>query len=191
MINEHQMTLGTNYSGQDVTGWFASEKLDGCRAYWDGHHLWTRSGNIIKAPEWFTKDLPKHMHLDGEIWAGRGQFETAKVAVQFSRFGDELNCPVQFVVFDAIIPDWLFGAPSGLGDWYSRVRKASSEIQGVKFATTVELLGVVKDRKHLAEMFNSIKKLGGEGIVLRNPEIKTYEVGRSKNFLKLKNSITI
>ena len=35
-MNERQMTLGQDYAGEDLSGWFLSEKFDGCRAYWDG-----------------------------------------------------------------------------------------------------------------------------------------------------------
>jgi DNA ligase-1 len=34
---------------------------------WDGKQLNTRQGNVIHAPAWFTKDLPKTL-LDGEFW---------------------------------------------------------------------------------------------------------------------------
>jgi DNA ligase len=78
-----------------VGGWFLSEKLDGMRCFWDGgvttgmpksevpwanHNkdsryitlpistgLWTRLGNVIHAPKWFTDSLPK-MPLDGELY---------------------------------------------------------------------------------------------------------------------------
>jgi DNA ligase-1 len=54
------MKLGFDYQGDDPTGWFISEKFDGCRAYWDGQQLWTRSGKIIKAPPSLTANLPGH-----------------------------------------------------------------------------------------------------------------------------------
>ena len=44
-----------------------SEKLDGIRALWNGEHFITRSGNIIVAPESFTKYFPSEQ-LDGELW---------------------------------------------------------------------------------------------------------------------------
>lgn len=72
-MNEKQFTLATDYHPAiDPAGWLASEKMDGCRAYWDGRQFWTRGGNVIMAPAWFTRGLPAS-HLDGEIWAVRPQ----------------------------------------------------------------------------------------------------------------------
>ena len=70
-MNETQMTLAVDLSGESrIDGWLASEKLNGCRAYWTGKEFFTRGGNVIHAPAWFTKGLPD-LHLDGEINAGR------------------------------------------------------------------------------------------------------------------------
>jgi DNA ligase-1 len=60
----------------DPTGWYLSEKLDGVRAWWDSKEraLYARSGNRIWTPDFFTAGLPSDLDLDGELWAGRGQF---------------------------------------------------------------------------------------------------------------------
>lgn len=39
--------------------------------------LWTRYGNPVIAPDWFLNQLPA-MPLDGEIWAGRGNFQLCR-----------------------------------------------------------------------------------------------------------------
>ena len=41
----------SEYKGQNVGGWLASEKLDGVRAYWDGRNLLSRNGKILAVPE--------------------------------------------------------------------------------------------------------------------------------------------
>ena len=48
--------------GVDVSQYLVSEKLDGVRAIWDGKVLRTRAGNVIAAPNWFTKPLPATSH---------------------------------------------------------------------------------------------------------------------------------
>ncbi|KAH3768865.1 hypothetical protein DPMN_170081 [Dreissena polymorpha] len=58
----------------DPKDWWMSEKLDGVRAYWNGRCFYSRNGNAFKAPVWFTKDLPKDMHLDEKLYAGRKKF---------------------------------------------------------------------------------------------------------------------
>jgi len=78
-----------------IGGWFLSEKLDGMRAFWDGgvttgmlkstvpwanttkdarykdlpiaSGLWSRYGNVIHAPKWWTDQLPR-IPLDGEVY---------------------------------------------------------------------------------------------------------------------------
>ncbi len=67
-----QLVLANTYKqGIDVSEYWTSEKLDGIRALWDGKHLYTRNGNRIYAPKWFTESLPE-VHLEGELWAGQG-----------------------------------------------------------------------------------------------------------------------
>jgi ATP-dependent DNA ligase len=39
----------------DPTGWWMSEKLDGCRAYWTGDRLISRSNKEWEAPAWFLE----------------------------------------------------------------------------------------------------------------------------------------
>ncbi len=65
------LLLAETWDGeQDVSGWFLSEKLDGVRAYWDGHQFISRQGNRFHAPPWFIVGLPD-VPLDGELWLAR------------------------------------------------------------------------------------------------------------------------
>ena len=57
--NAPKLMLLKTYKDQNISGYVMSEKLDGIRAYWDGKNLLFRSGKIINAPKWFTKDYPK------------------------------------------------------------------------------------------------------------------------------------
>ena len=87
-----------------VAGRWMSEKLDGQRAFWDGgisrgllasevpyanttkdHRLvtppvatglWSRYWKVIHAPARWLDHLPKGKPLDGELYAGRGKFQT-------------------------------------------------------------------------------------------------------------------
>jgi DNA ligase-1 len=56
----------TLWSG-NPTNWWISEKFDGMRLYWNGSQLITRQGNIVKAPDSWTSQLP-NVALDGELW---------------------------------------------------------------------------------------------------------------------------
>jgi len=44
--------------------------------------LWTRYGNPMQAPEWFLDALPKGVSLDGEMYAGHGNFQYVQSATR-------------------------------------------------------------------------------------------------------------
>ena len=67
--------------GVVLDDYWVSEKYDGVRGYWDGAALWTRGGERVVAPAWFTAPLPR-VPLDGELWAGRGRFALAVSTVR-------------------------------------------------------------------------------------------------------------
>lgn len=50
-MNENDMQHGVDWNGQDVSGWIATEKYNGCRAYWDGGNLWSRGGLKVNIPD--------------------------------------------------------------------------------------------------------------------------------------------
>jgi DNA ligase 1 len=166
MIDETQMTLAVDYQGEDPTGWHMTEKFNGCRAYWDGERFWTRGGNVIVAPSWFTYGLPRTRCLDGEIFAGYGNFEGARLAVQYGRFTPAMR----FMVFDA----------PGFGAWTDRIRRI--EVAGC--CTCIKPV-ICKSYAHLHATVIAINANGGEGVILRSPTAKGYECGRSRNMLRV------
>lgn len=168
MIDEHCMTLLTDYAGQDISGWYVSEKYDGCRAYWDGNDFWTRNGNVIKAPSWFKEGLPDQ-HLDGEIFSGYGKFQEARIAAQYGRF----TLDIRFVVFDA---------PEIAGNWETRIEAARTLVSRAPHAESINY----SRRTDIAAAFHEVKSRGGEGLVVRNPMTGQYERGRSSNVVRIK-----
>lgn len=167
------MTLGRDWDSQDISGWFLSEKFDGCRAYWDGAQFWTRGGNIIKSPEWFTQGLPSSAHLDCEIWAGYGQFTASRLAVQLGRF----TAACRLIVHDC---------PTASGNWVERMAVASHLIARTQaqVATTI----VCRNEDHALDFLQQVIQRGGEGLVARNPEVAVYETGRTSSLLKIKDA---
>lgn len=61
--------------------------------------LWSRYGNPIMAPDWWLNQLPQ-MFLDGELFAGRGNFQTLRSIVA-KDVPDERWRDVTFAVFSA------------------------------------------------------------------------------------------
>ena len=102
-------TLELNKKGEfpDIKGWWISEKLDGIRAYWShkDKKLYTRSGFVIDTPAWFTKELPKDMDFDGEIWISRKLEDFNKVSgigrkTRKTEADEEAWNTVKYMVFD-------------------------------------------------------------------------------------------
>ena len=87
------------HPGIDLSDYWVSEKYDGLRGYWDGQHLFTRGGERVVAPAWFTAGWPS-TPLDGELWAGRGQFAKATSTVRQQTPNDTAWRGIQFMVFD-------------------------------------------------------------------------------------------
>lgn len=169
-VNETAMTLCRDWDYRDCRFWFWSEKLDGCRGYWDGFRMWTRDGNAVKLPNWFTLALPNGVALDGEIYCGRGKLIDSMRATRWGRFSKS----VQFHLFDA---------PDRVGDWMERMTFAD------KFCNDVVRTGkrgVITERDEPSNLAAEIIAGGGEGLILRSPFVTTYERRRTINCCRIK-----
>ena len=159
----------------DPTGWWLSEKYDGLRGYWDGRQLWSRKGKVIHAPDYCLAELPRDIALDGELWIGRGQFEETTSTV-LAETPDDRWKSVHFMVFDA---------PQAKGTFEERMQFLQATLpKGNRFAKVVVQACCRGTAQLLAER-DRIVGLGGEGLMLRQPESK-YEPGRSPTLLKVK-----
>ncbi len=164
-------------NGQDLAGWWMSEKLDGVRAYWDGERLISRLGNAFHAPDWFLQGFPAGTPLDGELWIGRKQFQRTVGIVRRQDRSDHWK-EVAYLAFDA---------PGAGGPFEARleavrehVRRASPPY--LKAHEHLACGGV----NHLRSELARVEALGGEGLMLRRPA-SVYEVGRSVTLLKVKS----
>lgn len=160
--------LASVFDGRRVTGWLASEKLDGWRAVWDGRVLRSRSGADLRAPAWWTADLPT-VPLDGELWMGRGTLRDLQSALATGRWAS-----VRFMVFDSPGPERL----------EERLERAEASVSGCRFAGFVEqerVAGLDDARVRYA----TVRAAGGEGLVLRRPG-SPYEQKRSHAWLKVR-----
>jgi DNA ligase-1 len=150
-----------------------SEKLDGVRAYWDGAKLLSRLGNILHAPDWFTKGLPRHP-LDGELFLARKSFQKTCAIVRRQDKSDHWK-QIRFLIFDA---------PGHGGMFEERIEVLRSLPTHDYAAAHPHALcsGVT----HLKEELARVEALGAEGLMLRQPQSK-YAVGRSSTLLKVKS----
>ena len=171
------LMLAKNWqAGHDPIDFLVSEKLDGVRAFWDGHTLRFRSGRKIAAPNWFIAGLPT-TPLDGELWIGRQSFDRLSGIVRRSVPVDAQWREVKYMIFD------LPGQPGRFAERAARVTSLV-ESAGVPWLKAVEQQHV-PDREALQIQLEQLVSDGGEGFVLHRADAE-WKPGRSDALRKLK-----
>lgn len=160
----------------DPTGWLVSEKLDGWRAIWNGSNFISRNNNIIKAPQWFTKEFPKDF-LDGEIWAGRSGLEQVIATASGSRDLDWRK--VVYSVFDA---------PNYKQIFEKRLQYINDLLKNTAHIFVLPMFPC-ESKSQLLQKLESVVSAGGEGLMLRKPN-SFYERKRSDTLLKVTKQYT-
>lgn len=170
LANEFKDTI----SLQDY--WY-SEKYDGIRAYWNGEMFYTRQGKPIIAPHWFIESMPK-VALDGELWAGRGQFNHVQKTVLDTKPNSDDWKSIQFMAFDLA---------SSREPYATRYMELKSLLHEVKSAN-IQLVKQhpIASHSDLNRLLDNIEQKNGEGIMLRNIH-SLFQPGRSDDLLKVKS----
>ena len=169
------LILASEYSGQDVRGWAMSEKLDGVRAYWDGHQLISRAGHPFHPPAGFLADYPP-WPLDGELYSTRGAFEHISGSV---RRADGDWTDIHLHVFDV---------PQAPGTLYQRLATLHGWLKDHPQARIRLIPQIpIRDPAQVDAALRSIEAAGGEGVMLREPA-RPYHGGRSPYLLKHKSA---
>lgn len=245
MAKREFLMLAQKYdpSKHQVNGWFLSEKLDGMRCIWDGgvtrgmlatsvpwantakdaryrNHvycsgLWSRSGKVIHAPEYFLNSLPP-FPLDGELYIGPGQFQRLASTVKSLVPGDGwsnvrlmvFDSPKSNVVFsDGTISTVVFNKRiSGCADFLSTHNAYEYDTSHtLSFETTLKWLerqGIENEhvtihhqeqlpfstpatKNRIEELLQSVIEAGGEGVMLRR-HVSLWLPFRSWDLLKYK-----
>lgn len=165
------MMHGYDWTGQDLASYIVTEKMDGCRAYWTGAELLTKSGRLYASiPARILAALPAGVALDCELWAPelprRESLRVAVAAALRAVWSDQL----QLCAFDL---------PGHTGP--ALTRRRALDALGVNSApwrvaeTTAQAL-IWRDAM-LAQ--------GREGLMALDPA-NTYRSGRRESLLKLK-----
>ena len=164
------------HAGVSLPDYWVSEKLDGVRGYWDGEKLLTRGGERIAAPAWFTAGWPK-VPMDGELWAGRGQFAKAVSTVRQQSPDDTAWRAMRFMVFDL---------PAQGGSFTERIPALNGLVSRID-QPWVQAVAQFKVANHqaLQSLLAKTVKQGGEGLMLHRGT-SLYKGQRSDDLLKLK-----
>lgn len=162
--------------GVPLADYWVSEKLDGVRGYWDGEKLLTRGGERVAAPDWFTAGWPK-VPMDGELWAGRGQFAKAVSTVRQQTPDNAAWRAMRFMVFDL---------PAQGGPFNERIPALNGLVSQID-RPWVQAVAQFKLANHpaLQSLLLKTVKQGGEGLMLHRGA-SLYRGQRSDDLLKVK-----
>ncbi|WP_144207010.1 DNA ligase [Shewanella donghaensis] len=160
--------------GLDIKDYYISEKLDGVRGYWTGKKMISRSGREIIMPKWFYADFPDKV-LEGELWLGRGTFESMSSIARKKKADSPLWQQVRFMLFD--MPEH--------GDVFSeRYTEMQREIAKSVYLDVIKQQSIDNDAA-LYKLLDSVVAANGEGLMLHRKQA-FYKVGRSQDIMKLK-----
>ena len=164
------------HPGVDLSDYWISEKYDGLRGYWDGRQLFTRGGEPVHAPAWFTAGWPP-TPMDGELWAGRGQFSKATSTVRQQVPQDAAWRSMRFMVFDV---------PAHGGPFTERMAALNAAVAQIQqpWVVAVEQTQATTHAALQAQM-HRVVKAGGEGLVL-HCGASLYTAARNDDLLKVK-----
>lgn len=171
------LMLANVYSARtDLSAHWVSEKYDGVRAFWNGQHLLTRGGERIHTPGWFTQGWPAEP-MDGELWAGRGQFAHAVSTVRQQQPDDAAWYRMHYMVFDL---------PAHPGPFSERL-EAYRVLVATLHQPWVEAVSQWRVATHaeLQRQLLRTVKAGGEGLMLHRSDA-LYRSVRSDDLLKVK-----
>ncbi len=159
-----------------LADYWVSEKYDGVRGYWDGQALWTRGGERVAAPAWFTAGWPKEP-MDGELWAGHGQFARAVSTVRQQTPQDAAWHKLRFMVFDL---------PAQTGTFTERIPLLHGVVSRIdQLWVQAVAQSKVASPQALRILLDKTVKNGGEGLMLHRGT-SLYKGMRSDDLLKLK-----
>ncbi len=163
---------------KDWQAWLLSEKLDGIRAIWTGEALITRQGTLLYPPASFVKHLPSYP-VEGELWAGRGQFNQVMKTVLDKT--PDLNAweNISFMLFD--LPQSI----EPYQDRYKALKKLVHDTNQSHIALVKH--EKLKNEADFNQRVNKIIAQGGEGAMLRLND-SLYIKGRDSSLLKYKKA---
>ena len=162
--------------GTILADYWVSEKYDGVRGYWDGQALRTRGGERVAAPTWFTAGWPKEP-MDGELWAGHGQFARAVSTVRQQTPNDAAWRTLRFMVFDL---------PAHGGTFTERIPALNGLVSRIdQLWVQAVPQSKVASPQALRSLLDKTVKNGGEGLMLHRGA-SLYKGLRSDDLLKLK-----
>lgn len=173
--------------------WLMSEKLDGYRARFNPNtqSFVSRQNKLYNTPKWFSEFMPD-IHIDGELFCGRDAFQNMGVVRKKNPIDSEwFN--VKFYAYDLPEETGTFSQRyeklklivSQYENIWKQIQENFEMFKNVSCPLVLTEHIKVKSMDHMKQFYNSVLKLKGEGIMLKDPE-SDYENKRSNYLLKYK-----
>ena len=186
-------------------GWYASEKFDGyrCLIYYEytGRLVFiSRAQKEFNVPDWFKEAMPskkllKGRVLDGELWAGRENFQMMGTVRKKIPVEEEwLN--ISFNVYDITNDgktfldrqkDLINIVKIAKASWNKKRKDLPYPYDKYESPLVYTEQKKITSIKRMEEYYKTIIDAGGEGIMLKHP-MSLYKGGRSSDMLKYKPS---
>jgi DNA polymerase/3'-5' exonuclease PolX len=191
--------------GDFYLSWKMSEKFDGYRALFsydsDGTPIFkSRTGKEFYAPEWFLEGMPhqkllKNLIIDGELWAGRENFQMMGTVRKKVPVPEEWM-DIQYVVYDITNMDAGFTERLEIlkkivevtkGRWKIIRKDIEYPFRNIDEPIHFTPQKKITSEKAMDDYYQKIINAGGEGIMIKRDDC-LYENGRSSDMLKYKPS---
>lgn len=172
MLFQRLLSSQVNHTLMD---WYYSIKYNGAFARWNGYKLFTKSGRVLKAPQWLIERLPARICLDGELYAGKNQQNVVRKALNniFERKKSHQN--LHFYVFDLV----------HVNEPFEKRLMTLKHLQREHQFDMVKYFQVT-DIHQLKTFFKKFQTNGEEGVVIRDPESLYTPGKRNDQVLKWK-----
>jgi DNA polymerase/3'-5' exonuclease PolX len=177
-------------------GWYESEKFDGYRTIYDKTYekFISRNDKEFHAPQWFLDSILSENSLDGELWAGRNNFDMMGI-VRKKEPIDEEWFDIQYLVYD--IPDLDKPFEERLKElkkivvkskiqWNKLKKDLPSPYCNLECPIVFAEQTLIKSQDHFQTLYDDIISKGGEGIMLKHPSAPYINKKRSSFMLKVK-----
>lgn len=186
-------------------GWYASEKFDGYRCLifyeYSGRLVFiSRAQKEFNVPDWFKEAMPSHKLLkgkvlDGELWAGRENFQMMGTVRKKIPVEEEwLN--ISFNVYDITNDgktfldrqkDLINIVKVAKASWNKKRKDLPYPYDKYESPLVYTEQKKITSIKRMEDYYKNIIDVGGEGIMLKHP-LSLYKGGRSSDMLKYKPS---
>lgn len=177
-------------------GWNASEKFDGYRTIYDKetNKFISRNDNEYQSPQWFSESIISDYSIDGELWAGRNNFDMMGI-VRKKEPIDEEWFDIKYMVYD--IPNLDLPFNERLKELQKIVVKSKIHWNKYKKQLTYPYCNLecpiifaeqilIKSQDQFKSLYENVVKNGGEGIMLKHPSAPYINKKRSSFMLKVK-----